>query len=140
MPTVHTLIVENEHIIARDLAQKLTGLGYIIVAIATSGQAAIDSARTQHPDLVLMDVGLPGHLDGMAVFSSSSVPSSTGNPSLKFTTGCFYTEYTELRRTLTTRESSSLVPWAVAPGAFLFSCFLRPPTPARSLGHLRSFA
>jgi hypothetical protein len=40
---------------------------------------------------------------------------------LKFTTGCFYTEYTELRRTLLTRESSSLVPWAVAPGAFLYS-------------------
>jgi hypothetical protein len=48
------------------------------------------------------------------------------NPSLKCTTRCFYTISTELRSTLAARESNSLVPWAVAPGAFLLSCFLRP--------------
>src|SRR5919106_4249919 len=41
------------------------------------------------------------------------------HPSLQFTTGCFYTIFTELRCTLVTRESSSRVPRAVAPGAFL---------------------
>ena len=35
--------------------------------------------------------------------------------------GCFYNVSSELRCTLATRESSSLVPWAVAPGAFFFS-------------------
>ena len=43
------------------------------------------------------------------------------HPSLQFTTGCFYTIYAELRCTLRARESSSLVPRAVAPGAFLYA-------------------
>jgi hypothetical protein len=39
---------------------------------------------------------------------------------LKSTTDSLYKKFTELRRTLTARESNSLGPWAVAPGAFLF--------------------
>jgi hypothetical protein len=35
--------------------------------------------------------------------------------------GLFYNVDAELRCTLATRESSSLVPWAVVPGAFFFS-------------------
>ena len=45
--------------------------------------------------------------------------------SLQFITSYFYNVSTELRCTLNTRESSSLVPWAVAPGAFLFCCDFR---------------
>jgi hypothetical protein len=46
---------------------------------------------------------------------------------LQCTTRYFYTISTELRSTLAARESNSLVPWAVAPGAFLLFGFLRPP-------------
>jgi hypothetical protein len=42
-------------------------------------------------------------------------------PALQFTSGYFYNITTELRCTLATRESSSLVPWALVPGAFFFS-------------------
>ena len=44
------------------------------------------------------------------------------NSSLQFITNRFYTVYAELRCTLRARESSSLVPRAVAPGAFLYAC------------------
>jgi hypothetical protein len=46
--------------------------------------------------------------------------SVTGDLGLQFMMGCFYNTYAELRHTLTVRESNSPVPWAVAPGAFLF--------------------
>ena len=45
----------------------------------------------------------------------------------QFTTSHFYNVYTELRCILAPRESSSFVPWAVAPGAFLFA-FARSPS------------
>jgi hypothetical protein len=39
---------------------------------------------------------------------------------LQFITGSFYTVFAELRYTLRARESDSLLPRAVAPGAFLY--------------------
>jgi CheY-like chemotaxis protein len=59
------LIVENERIIARDLAKRLTKLGYTVVAIAGSGREAVQQAGDLRPDLVLMDIGLPGKMDGL---------------------------------------------------------------------------
>jgi hypothetical protein len=41
---------------------------------------------------------------------------------LQFTTGYFYNICTELRCVRRTGASNSLVPWAVAPGAFFFPC------------------
>lgn len=58
------MIVEDERIIALDLAQNLESFGHQIVAIASSGeQAIVDAARCQ-PDLVLMDIHLQGAMDG----------------------------------------------------------------------------
>src|SRR5262245_29119933 len=52
-------------------------------------------------------------------------PADPPTYALQFTTSCFYNAYTELRCTLAARESNSLLPRAVAPGAFLCSCFQR---------------
>jgi CheY-like chemotaxis protein len=59
------LIVEDERIVALDLARRLRQLGYTIAGIATSGTDAITQALTHHPDLVLMDLRLPGAVDGL---------------------------------------------------------------------------
>jgi hypothetical protein len=48
-----------------------------------------------------------------------------GNFFLKCTTECFYIIYIGLRCTLAERESNSLTPRAVVPGAFLFAYDLR---------------
>jgi CheY-like chemotaxis protein len=64
MATAHVLIVEDERIIALDMARRLRQQGYT-VAIAASGRAALDAAAAQRPAVVLMDIGLPGTLDGV---------------------------------------------------------------------------
>ena len=66
MPPPKLLIVEDEIIIARDIAAQLVALGYTPVGHATTGQQSIDMARTLQPDLVLMDIQLVGPMDGIA--------------------------------------------------------------------------
>jgi PAS domain S-box-containing protein len=59
------LIVEDEQIVAWDIKERLEGLGYQIAARATSGEAAIVNLEKSKPDLVLMDIQLPGQLNGI---------------------------------------------------------------------------
>ena len=65
MKNISILIVEDEPIIATDLANQLSKLDYNIVGIAESGQAAIDAALSHLPDIVLMDIRLEGDIDGI---------------------------------------------------------------------------
>ncbi len=59
------LIVEDEGIVARDMKNILTRLGYPVVAVAYSGPEAVRLAKTEKPDLVLMDIVLQGEMDGI---------------------------------------------------------------------------
>jgi two-component system, OmpR family, response regulator MprA len=59
------LVVEDDEEIAQVLQRSLRLDGYE-VRLAGDGQAALDAAATYHPDLVILDLGLPG-LDGMEV-------------------------------------------------------------------------
>ncbi len=66
MSTKKILIVEDESIIAEDISDSLTALGYQVTAIVYSGEEAIQSASEIRPDLVLMDINLQGQIDGIA--------------------------------------------------------------------------
>lgn len=59
------LVVEDERIVAEDLQQTLRGLGYTVCGSAASGERALEVAVAARPDLVLMDVRLEGHMDGI---------------------------------------------------------------------------
>jgi len=59
------LVVEDEFIIATDLAQRLELLGYQVCGMARSGEAALELAAQNQPDLVLMDIILAGEMDGI---------------------------------------------------------------------------
>jgi signal transduction histidine kinase/DNA-binding response OmpR family regulator len=59
------LIVEDEAIVAADLAGKLGRLGYRISGTTGRGEDAIDRVRELQPDLVLMDIRLAGAMDGI---------------------------------------------------------------------------
>ncbi len=59
------LLVEDERIIAFDLQQQLTGLGYEVVALASRGEQAVEQAVQHTPDVVLMDIQLEGRMDGI---------------------------------------------------------------------------
>ena len=59
------LIVEDEVIVAADLANKVSRMGYQVIGSTTLGEEAIDLAREGRPDLVLMDICLAGAMDGV---------------------------------------------------------------------------
>ncbi|TKS59101.1 MAG: putative sensory response regulator [Nitrospira sp.] len=59
------LVVEDETIVARDIQQSLTRLGYDVPTTATSGEEAIRKTKEIHPDLILMDIVLKGQMDGV---------------------------------------------------------------------------
>ncbi len=62
---VRILVVEDETIVALDLKNSLTILGYDVVATAATGEDAIARADETRPDLVLMDIILKGEMDGV---------------------------------------------------------------------------
>lgn len=65
MPNTKVLIVEDEHIVALDMKNRLQQFGYEVVEHVGSGQEAIRSVKTLKPDVVLMDIQLKGDFDGI---------------------------------------------------------------------------
>lgn len=60
------LVVEDELVVARDIAQQLIDLGYTPVGSASRGEEAITLVAELRPDLVLMDIQLAGQMDGIS--------------------------------------------------------------------------
>jgi CheY-like chemotaxis protein len=61
------LIVEDEVLIANDLARTLEGMDYAVSAIAYDGNAALKEIATNAPDLVLLDINLGSQPDGIRI-------------------------------------------------------------------------
>jgi two-component system, response regulator PdtaR len=59
------LIVDDEAIIRMQLEERLTEMGYSIAGKAVSGEDAIAKAKLCKPDLILMDIVMPGTLNGI---------------------------------------------------------------------------
>lgn len=59
------LVVEDERIVARDLTNTLTDLGYTVVGSVATGEDAIKQSLRHRPNLVLMDIRLAGPMDGV---------------------------------------------------------------------------
>jgi DNA-binding NarL/FixJ family response regulator len=59
------LVVEDDALIAMDLAVSVGELGGQVVAVAVTAQDAMRLAAELHPDVVLMDVRLRGQPDGI---------------------------------------------------------------------------
>ncbi|NET31843.1 MAG: helix-turn-helix domain-containing protein [Cyanothece sp. SIO1E1] len=64
MSGIEILIVEDESIVAVDIADCLGQMGYSVADIVHSGEEAIAAATTLQPDLILMDIKLAGELSG----------------------------------------------------------------------------
>ncbi|MEG4202010.1 ATP-binding protein [Microcoleus sp. Pol12A5] len=65
MNPIQILVVEDEVIVAQDIAGRLKKLGYAVTATVSSGEEAIQKAIENPPDLVLMDIVLKGDMDGV---------------------------------------------------------------------------
>ncbi len=78
MTKAKIMIVEDEWIAAEDTQYKLQDLGYIVTALASTGNEAIQKAEEDKPDLVLTDIVLEGEMDGIEVakqiYSSFDIP------------------------------------------------------------------
>lgn len=65
MKSINILIVEDELLIAENLAMKLKKLKYNVIDIVSSGKAAIEKVKLHEPDLILMDIAIKGKQDGI---------------------------------------------------------------------------
>jgi DNA-binding response OmpR family regulator len=61
----HVLLIDDDELITRPLAAALAQAGYR-VTVAHTGQRGLDLARAAKPDVVILDVLMPG-MDGWQV-------------------------------------------------------------------------
>jgi two-component system, response regulator PdtaR len=61
----HVVIAEDEALIRLDLREMLEEEGYVVAGEAADGETAVQLAEQLRPDLVIMDVKMPG-LDGIS--------------------------------------------------------------------------
>lgn len=67
MEKLNIFIVEDESIVAKDIQNSLTKLGYNVIGFANNGKDAIDKITELLPDLILMDIMIKGPLTGIEV-------------------------------------------------------------------------
>lgn len=59
------LVVDDEPIIRMDLIEILEEQNCIVVAEAADGETAVNLGRTIRPEITLMDIKMPGNIDGL---------------------------------------------------------------------------
>ncbi|MGD1698739.1 putative bifunctional diguanylate cyclase/phosphodiesterase [Dapis sp. BLCC M229] len=104
MSKLKIMIVEDESIIAEDLADSLRTMGYAVVDIVSSGEEAISMAAEKQPNLILMDVMLQGEMDG--VTAAEQIQSSLQIPIIFLTA---YTDNQTLQRVKATNPFGYIV-------------------------------
>jgi len=65
MPSCRILIVEDEAVVAADIAIQCSAMGYQIAGCLQDGPSAIRSIEADGPDLILMDIHLKHGMDGI---------------------------------------------------------------------------
>jgi DNA-binding NarL/FixJ family response regulator len=60
------LIVDDEYTTVTALEELLSSKGYNVVGLCMSGDEAVETATRLKPDLILMDIVMPGRIDGIA--------------------------------------------------------------------------
>ncbi len=59
------LIVEDNYFVAHQCESALVEAGYVVVDIVETAEQAVQAAMDRRPELVLMDIYLPGKRDGV---------------------------------------------------------------------------
>src|SRR6266850_2596073 len=62
-PTI--LVVEDDADLAREIIERAQAFGYEVIHTTSRGDQAVAKARELRPDLILMDIGLEGQMDGI---------------------------------------------------------------------------
>lgn len=70
-PRRRVVVAEDEALIRLDIVESLKDAGYDVVGEAANGEEAIEKARETKPDVVIMDVKMPG-MDGITAAKTIS--------------------------------------------------------------------
>ncbi|NEQ97375.1 MAG: response regulator [Cyanothece sp. SIO2G6] len=85
LPPATILVVDDNSNNIQMLVDLLEGAGYR-VAIAKSGEAALNLLKQSHPDLILLDVMMPGGMDGFETCQMIKANDATKQIPIIFTT------------------------------------------------------
>lgn len=102
--SAHILIVEDEAIVAFNLQQRLSHMGYHVPDIAVSGTDTLALVSKARPDLILMDIHIEGDMDGIDVAARIH---ETGTVPVIYLTA--YSEDSTLERARKTRPYGYLI-------------------------------
>ena len=64
MERTRVIIADDESLVRVDLRETLSELGYLVIGEVGDGQSAVNMARELAPDVVVMDIKMPG-MDGI---------------------------------------------------------------------------
>jgi len=90
MPKI--MLVEDDYTTKLSLEAMLIPMGYDVIGMADSGEQAVEMARDLRPDLILMDIVMAGHMDGI---SAAEKILSERDVAVVFITGHGNSEYIE---------------------------------------------
>ena len=78
MAKTRIMIVEDEVIVAEALKSSLESMDYEVTSMVKAGEAAVDKAEQDRPDIIFMDIRLKGQMDGIEaagrIRSRSNIP------------------------------------------------------------------
>ncbi|HUW14460.1 MAG TPA: response regulator [Anaerolineae bacterium] len=63
--SIRVVVADDEVLTRVDMQETLTGLGYLVVGTVGDGESAVNLARELLPDVVIMDIKMPG-MDGIS--------------------------------------------------------------------------
>jgi DNA-binding NarL/FixJ family response regulator len=64
---INVLVVEDDFLISEEIARVVNRIGFNHIGTAQDSYGAIDMIQTLHPDIILMDIKIPGDMDGLDV-------------------------------------------------------------------------
>ncbi len=91
------LVVDDDAALQMVLEESLLSLNYEIAGIADSGEDAVKMASDLNPDVILMDIIMPGGMDGIAAAEEIK---ETSDAAIVFVTGFGEPEYIDRAKSL----------------------------------------
>lgn len=61
------ILIVDDQVEVRELVQVTLEIGEYQIFSAENGQQALDLAQAEHPDVILLDIMMPGSIDGLEV-------------------------------------------------------------------------
>jgi CRP-like cAMP-binding protein/CheY-like chemotaxis protein len=98
--STNVMIAEDESLVALDITHELEAAGYNVIAQVTNGKDAVNQALKLKPDVVLMDITMPGEIDGIK--AAEEITTRLGTPVIFVTA---HSDETTLQRAKVTHPS-----------------------------------